>query len=155
MRRKWLTIFLFLMTLSCFTLMFLSCEGWEEEFTGKSESLNEEAACDIVSARGRVGEKDVCVKGSIVGGDLTSSASGISFEAPFSSATHLAIADSLSVNEKSACFSVQLPSGKIRDGLNLVNRPENHGRMVYLKGDIVASYFGIVGMKNVTDFVLK
>lgn len=139
-------------------LALFSCEGWELSSQVNNEetiALDETTACELTLAKKQIGEKGVCVKAYIIGGDLTSSASGISFEAPFEAATHLAIADTLGITEKSACVSVQLPAGQIRQALNLVDHPENLGRLVYLKGDVVASYFGLVGIKNVTDFVLK
>ena len=51
-------------------------------------------------------------------------------------------------------MSVQLPSGDVRDALNLVTNPELVGRRVCLKGDIEAAYFGLPGIKNVSDFVI-
>ncbi len=112
-------------------------------------------AMSVSEAKSNVGKSGVWVYGYIVGGDLSSSASGISFTPPFSSATNLAIAEKSSVTEKSSCMSVQLPSGKVRDALNLVDHPDLLGTQVYLKGDIEASYFGIVGLKNVKDYGFK
>lgn len=98
------------------------------------------------------GEEDVCVSGYIVGGDLTSSSA--SFEKPFSSRTNIIIGPRTNTSEKSSCLSVQLPSGEIRDALNLVDNPGLLGKRVCLRGDIVESYFGLVGIKNVTEFQL-
>ncbi len=50
---------------------------------------------------------------------------------------------------------MQLPAGEIRERLSLAVNPGNLGRRVAVNGDIVESYFGITGIKNVTDFVLK
>ena len=98
------------------------------------------------------GLEDVWVTGFVVGGDLTRSS--MSFEAPFGSATNLAIAARSSVRDKDACMSVELPSGDVRDALNLVSNPGLVGSRVCVRGDIAASYFGLVGIKNVSDFVL-
>ena len=38
--------------------------------------------------------------------------------------------------------------------LNLVDNPGLLGKRVCLRGDIVESYFGLVGIKNVTEFQL-
>lgn len=114
-----------------------------------------DSAYSITEAKNHIGETNVWVCGYIVGGDMTSSANGIKFLSPFSSATHLAIASRSSVTTKSSCMSVQLPSGDIRTALNLVSNPSNIGKKVFLKGEIVAAYYGIPGVKNVTDFVLK
>lgn len=110
-------------------------------------------ALTITQAKASIGEKDVWVRGYIVGGDL--SASAISFRPPFSSATNLAISSRSSATSKEQCMSVQLPAGEIREALNLVDHSELVGRQLYINGDIVEAYFGIPGIKNVSDFVLK
>lgn len=110
-------------------------------------------AYTITQARSAVGEKDVWVGAYIVGGDLTSKT--ISFEPPFSSSSNLAIGSRSSTSTRDKCIAVQLPSGNVRDELNLADHPEMLGRFVYLHGDIVSSYFGLVGLKNVDDYSLK
>ena len=50
---------------------------------------------------------------------------------------------------------MELKAGAVRDGLNLVDHPDLVGSRVYLKGSIVEAYFGIPGIKNVTEYVLK
>jgi hypothetical protein len=49
---------------------------------------------------------------------------------------------------------VQLPSGDLRDVLNLVDNPGLLGTKVYLKGDIVEAYYGIPGIKNISEYRL-
>ncbi|MCD8313737.1 MAG: DUF6359 domain-containing protein [Bacteroidales bacterium] len=112
-------------------------------------------AMSVSEAKSNVGQSGVWVYGYIVGGDLTSSASGISFSAPFSSTTNIAIAAKASVSDKASCLSVQLPSGDVRSALNLVENPSLLGHQVYLKGDITASYFNLVGIKNISAYELK
>ena len=90
--------------------------------------------------------------GYIVGGDLTSTGSKMNTGPAFTKDTHIAIAARASVTDKSSCLSVELPKGEIRDALNLLDNPGMLGRLVYLKGDIVASYYGIPGLKNVKEF---
>jgi hypothetical protein len=51
-------------------------------------------------------------------------------------------------------MSVQLCQ-ELRDELNLADHPEYIGRRVSLQGDIVEKYFGIPGIKNITDYKLK
>lgn len=113
-----------------------------------------ENALSVSQAKSCIGEKDVWVTGYIVGGDLTSSDSGISFEPPFKASTNLAIAARGAVSEKSSCIAVQLPSGDVRDEVNLVSHPDLLGRRVSFKGDITSSYFGLTGLKEVTDYVI-
>lgn len=131
---------------------------WNEESyviggSGNDRGDIPENALSVMQAKASAGEKDVWVCGYIAGGDLTRSS--ISFTPPFTSSTNLAIASRASADSKESCLSVSLPAGDIRDALNLVDHPENLGRRVYLNGDLVESYFGLTGIKNVSDFILK
>ena len=110
-------------------------------------------AYSVAEAKTNIGDTDVWVYGYIVGGDLTSSS--MRFDTPFSSATNIAIAGRSSVSAKDDCMSIQLTSGSIREALNLRDNPSNLGRKVFLKGDIVEAYYGIPGLKNITDFQLQ
>ena len=121
------------------------------EDSGKGEDADN--AMSVTQARENIGAADVWVCGYIVGGDL--SRTSVSFSPPFSSGSNLAVASRSSVSSRESCIAVSVPAGDIRDVLSLAEHPENIGRRVYLKGDIVESYFGLVGVKNVTDCVLK
>ncbi len=114
---------------------------------------SKDRAYSVSQAKSELGAEDVWVYGYVVGGDLTSAS--ISFDEPFKSNANMAIAGRASVSEKESCLSVQLLKGDIRDALNLVDNPELLGRKVYMKGDIVESYYGIPGIKNITDFVIQ
>jgi hypothetical protein len=107
----------------------------------------------VAQAKGSVGEEDVWVSGYIVGGDLTSSSA--SFESPFFSRTNIVLGPKSSTSSKDQCLSVSLPSGEIRESLNLVDNPSLQGRKVCLRGDIVESYYGITGVKNISDYELQ
>jgi hypothetical protein len=48
---------------------------------------------------------------------------------------------------------VQLPYGDVRTALNLQDNPDNFGKEVYLKGDIL-KYSGVPGLKNTSDYKL-
>ncbi len=119
-----------------------------EEAGGKGSSP--ENAYTISQARDAVGQKGVWVAGYIVGGDL--SKSNVSFQGPFKSASNLAIGPRATTATRESCLSVELKSGAVRDALNLVSNPDLLGRFVYLKGDIDPSYFGLTGIKNVTEY---
>lgn len=120
---------------------------------GSDKGKDYESAYTIAQARTNVGKTDVWVGGYIIGGDLTNK--GISFEAPFKANTNLALGPKSNTSLRSDCFSVQLQAGDVRDEINLMDNPSLLHRYVYLKGDIVSAYFGLVGMKNVTDYKLK
>lgn len=112
-------------------------------------------AYSVSQAKEHIGEKAVWVCGYIVGGDLSSGKEGISFTAPFTSMTCIAIASRSSVTTKSSCLSVKLAKGDIRTALNLPDNPTLLGRKVYLRGDLISAYYGIPGVENVTEYVLK
>lgn len=120
---------------------------------GGSGGADAENAMSVYEARESAGQKDVWVTGYIVGGDLTRNS--MSFSAPFESETNLVIAARSSVSDKASCLSVELPSGTVRDALNLRAHPGHIGHRIYLYGDIVESYFGIAGIKGVSDFILE
>lgn len=122
---------------------------------GESDGSDLSSALSVPQALGQIGAEDVWVYGYIVGGDLSSSGTKMNTEPPFSSDTHLAIAVRSSVTDKASCMSVELKKGDIRTALNLKTHPENLGRQVFLKGNIVDAYYGIPGIKSVSDYVLK
>ncbi|MCQ2143364.1 MAG: DUF4493 domain-containing protein [Bacteroidales bacterium] len=125
------------------------------EVIDNAKGRSSDNAYTVAGAKENIGETGVWVSGYIVGGDMTSSASGMKTEGPFSSATNIAIAGRSSVTDKQSCLSVQLPSGAVREALNLVAHPENMGKRLLIKGDIVSAYYGIPGIKNPTEFILK
>ena len=118
---------------------------------GKGDSISD--ALTVSQATASAGEEDVWVSGYIVGGDLTSSSA--SFETPFTSRTNILLGSRSSASDRSSCLSVSLQSGYIRDELNLVDNPFLLGRKVCIKGDIVEAYYGLPGLKNLTDFELQ
>ncbi len=119
--------------------------------SGKGDSAAN--AMTVSQALASAGEEDVWVSGYIAGGDLTSSSA--SFEPPFSSRTNIVLGPRSSVSSRSSCLAVSLPSGRIRDALNLVDNPDLLGRKVVIRGDLVESYYGMCGVKNLTDYELQ
>lgn len=123
-----------------------TCPGGEDSGTDNTP----ENAMTVATALKNVGMSDVWINGFIVGGDLSSS----SFREtpPFESETNLLLAPRAGKCLRESCIAVNLPAGKVRDALNLVDNPVLLGRQVCLKGDIVEKYFGQIGLKNVKDF---
>jgi len=118
----------------------------------QGDGLSRETAYSVVDAALHP-EEQVWVWGYIVGGDLTSS--GINYEAPFSKNSNLAIAASPMCRTRTECMSVELASGSdIRETVNLVEHPDMLGRKIYIKGTIKDSYFGMTGIKSVSEFSL-
>ncbi|MBR1873207.1 MAG: DUF4493 domain-containing protein [Bacteroidales bacterium] len=114
---------------------------------------DKEKAMDISTARSNIGAENVWVYGYIAG--AFKSSGNIVFEEPFPSATNLAITSRASSTSKESCLSVELRKGDLRDELNLFDHPSYKGRKVFLRGDIVESYYGIPGVKNITRWSLE
>lgn len=112
-----------------------------------------ENAIAVGEAARHVGETGVWLYGYIVGGDLTSAGKSVKTEG-ISKNTHIALAERSSVTAKENCVAVELPKGSIRDALNLVDHPDLRGRRVYIKGNVVESYFGTTGLKTASDYKL-
>lgn len=119
---------------------------------GKESGVESDDALSVAEARNSAGLDDVWVCGYIVGGDLTSASA--SFTHPFESRTNILLGPRSSTVDKNMCLSVQLPSGDLRERLNLVDNPDNLGKRICVKGDLVSSYYGIPGIKNAIDFKL-
>lgn len=66
--------------------------------------------------------------------------------------TSMALADSPDETNAAKTFPVSLPSGEIRNNLNLKSHPENLGKAVKIKGKI-DSYYGTRGMPDVTSYM--
>lgn len=115
---------------------------------GNGDDMSE--ALTVLQAQSAVGSKDVWVCGYVVGGDLTSSSA--SFDEPFTSRTNILLGPKSSTVDRDACLSVQLPAGDMRDALNLVDNPGLLRTKVYLRGDIVEAYYGIPGIKNISEY---
>ena len=130
--------------------------GSGSSFGGDDDDKGSETdkAYSVSQASSHVGENGVWVFGYIVGGDLSTAGTTVK-TSKLTKNTHLAIATRSSVTAKASCVAVELPKGSVRDALNLVDHPDLIGTRVYLKGNIVQSYFGTTGLKGVSDYVLK
>ena len=125
-------------------LKFIHVAGSNGKGSSESEALT------VSQAKASIGEEDVWVSGYVVGGDLTSASA--SFEEPFTSRTNLILGSRSSTSDRESCISVALPSGDVRDNLNLVDNPSLLGKKICVRGDVVETYYGLVGIKNVDDF---
>ena len=116
------------------------------------DGSSKEKALSISDIEGRAGEKDLWIFGYISGYLTTAS---LINTPPFGTETNIAIAETIGISDKSKCVGIALPAGSIREALNLKANPGNIGKKLYLKGDIVESYFGVRGINNVEEFVLE
>ena len=65
--------------------------------------------------------------------------------------TNLLLADNANETDIAKCIPVNLPTGSIREGLNLQDNPSNLGKQVIICGHVL-KYFGVSGIKNVNSF---
>jgi len=95
------------------------------------------------------------VKGYIVGAaEFVAKGNTFHFEAPFGSVnTNVMIADSPDETNSSNVMVVQLPSGVVRDILNLDDNTGNHKKEVMVRGGL-EDYFGQPGMKNTIGCII-
>ncbi|GAB1405211.1 hypothetical protein MASR1M74_23900 [Lentimicrobium sp.] len=109
---------------------------------------------DVNSARANNTGTGKWVKGFIVGVYETDvEPFAASFNAPFRTNTNLLLTQTADEASLGNCLTVQLPTGSIRDALNLVTHPENKGKEVKLLGNLEA-YFGQPGIKGLTGYWL-
>lgn len=100
---------------------------------------------------------DTWVKGYVVGyvngmsidGSILNDLSGITDD----NKTNLLISDNKNETDYKNCLVLQLPSGDVRNGLNLKDNPSNLGKEVIVKGSL-EKYFGTYGLKSITEYVL-
>lgn len=95
--------------------------------------------------------KPAVVKGYIVGSIDDKSISDANFSSAAVLKTNLLLADNADETDIAKCLAVQLPSGAVRDALNLVDNPGNYKMYVALTGSI-EKYFGVAGLKSVTKY---
>ena len=119
---------------------------------GKVEVVEPEEATEYTVAEALAAftgtAKPAVVKGYIVGtinGQVY--AEGCVFSGTAESKINLLIADNPEENDYNNCMPIQLPSGKVRDALNLVSNPGNYKKQVTLTGSL-EKYFGVADRKS-------
>ncbi len=102
-------------------------------------------------------ESEVWVQGYIVGsmptGGSSTTLQGTSFGLTDAATTNLVIAPLPDCTDYTKCVGLQLPTGAIRNALNLASNPDNLGKLVAVKGDLM-KYCGGPGVKNLTAYKL-
>ena len=139
-------------------------KAWEEdadlyaEMTFTKTAAEELTVEDVIAAapeetNAAPNQAKVWVTGYIVGFvEGQALATGAKFTADgCETNTNLLLATSADETDVEKCIPVQLPKGDIRTALNLQDNPGNLGKEVKLYGHVL-KYFGVPGLKNVTDF---
>ena len=116
------------------------------------DGSSKELALNADELAGYAGLKGVWVCGYIAGYLTTSS---LITTAPFDVETNIAIALTPGESLKSRCAGIALPTGAIREALNLKSKPGNLGKKIWVKGTVTDSYFGIRGVNSVTEFATE
>lgn len=97
----------------------------------------------VKTSQGKIG----WTKGYIVGCVPTMNLADAKFAAPFTGKSNLLIAASATENIIANCIAIALPTGALRDALNLETHPENLGKELLFYG-ILDNYFGTPGVIN-------
>ena len=141
-------------------------KAWEEDadiyaektFTKNTIEVVEVSVEDVIAAapentNAADGQQKVWVKGYIVGYvEGQAYATGAHFDADgCETKTNLLLATNYNETNVENCIPVQLPSGDVRNDLNLQDHPDNLGKEVKLYG-YVLKYFSVPGFKNVTAY---
>ena len=123
---------------------------------GKAEVVEPEEAKEYTVAEALAAfggaAKPAVVKGYIVGtinGQVY--AEGCVFSGTAESKTNLLLADTPDETDYNNCIPVQLPSGTVRNALNLVDNPGLYLKEVKLTGSL-EKYFGVAGLKSVSKY---
>ena len=125
-----------------------------EHFVAGGGNAHElDGAYDVLTARDHAGESGVWVQGYIVG--VATNTRKVAFAPPFSKNTNLVLGARASTTDLEHCLSVELPAGELRDALNLKDHPELLGRGIYIRGDLVAAYYGIPGLKAPSEYQFR
>lgn len=77
---------------------------------------------------------------------------GADFTVPAQAATNLLIASRPDEKNPLNVASVQLPSGAVRNALNLQDHPENLYQQVTIYGEVGRKYCGAYGVRSVSDY---
>lgn len=132
-----------------------------KDFNGETPSTPEgkgtgtkEDPYDITNAIAKQGEKDVWVKGYIVGAVPAAKLTEAEFAAPFTSSSNVLIAATADEKDPAKCFPIQLVFDKEPRKINLNENPGNKGKEVILKGTLT-TYFGVAAMKETSEYVLE
>lgn len=122
---------------------------------GDGTAENPYLASQLVSAsKPSSATAGVYVKGYIVGFIPDKSLSEAQFALPSTTKTNILISSSLDGNTSATVLPVALPSGNVRDELNLQDHPEYFQKEVTLRGSYEA-YFGVAGLKAVDWFEIE
>jgi hypothetical protein len=116
------------------------------------DGSSKELALNADELSGYSGMKGVWVCGYVAGYLTTAN---LITTAPFDVETNIAVATAPGETVKARCAGIALPTGAIRDALNLKSKPGNLGKKIWVKGTVTDSYFGIRGVNSLTEYAIE
>ena len=122
--------------------------GGEEEEPGEVMTVAQALAAFTGTA------KPAIVKGCIVGFIPDKSIDEATFNGNATAKTNIIIADTPDETDITKCMPIQLPSGDIRNKVNLQENPGNYKKVVTLTGSL-EKYFGVTGLKSVSKALFE
>ena len=108
----------------------------------------------IAEAQTHQEKKDVWVYGYIVGSFTGNSVKSFTPDPSTAKNSVIAISDTKHEANSDAILPVELPSGKIRDALNVLNNPSNIGKKIKIKGNL-EKYYSAPGLKSPKEFTFS
>lgn len=119
----------------------------EEPITGEILTVSQALAAFANNQTGKIS-----IKGYIVGAiDGKSISENANFSASVTTNTNIMIAEDADETDIDKCIPVQLPSGNIRNELNLVDNSGHYKKEVILEGSL-EKYFGVAGLKSTSKY---
>jgi hypothetical protein len=122
----------------------------DEEYFGNGSKDN---PYNIIQSQLFQGEKDVWTFGYIVGGFKVHNIFGFTTNPKEFRNTVIAIADSKDETDIDFIIPVELPAGKIRNELNLIDNPHLIGKKIIIKGNL-ERYYQAPGIKKAKEYII-
>lgn len=112
------------------------------------------SAAQVATGATVEGRSSAWVTGYIVGWIDTDNGNQVVLSAEGAGATNLVLASvpEPGVEDTKFLCSVQLPSGGVRDALNLQANPDNLGKQVTVKGSLGVKYCSLWGVKSTSEY---
>ena len=112
---------------------------------------SKESPFSVSEASANQGIKGAWLEGYIVGGFTGSKVGSFTRDPEKARQSSLAIADQQNETNVNAIFPVELPAGKVRAALNILDNPSNIGKKIIIRGNL-ERYYSAPGLKNPKEF---
>ncbi|KMK76596.1 DUF6359 domain-containing protein [Alkalihalobacillus pseudalcaliphilus] len=136
----------FIRALSVFLIVLLTVTSVMPAWQGQAQSAD-----GVISVTEAIEHNQgrATVEGYIVG--TVASQNNFTLAPPFTSKTNVAIAEHPDETDIRKMLPIQLPTGQVRNGLNVVDNPENYHAKVQITGDL-EPYFSVPGLRSASGF---